>query len=44
VYSSFTAPIVPTAVVVMKKARDIVQYFTKLNQATKKLNAAAPTH
>ncbi len=36
-YLSFPAPTVPTVAVAMKKARDIVQYFNKLTQATKKL-------
>ncbi len=36
-YLSFPAPTVPTVAAAMKKARDIVQYFNKLTQATKKL-------
>jgi hypothetical protein len=36
-YSSFAAPTVPTVTAAMKKARDIVQYFNKSTQATKKL-------
>jgi hypothetical protein len=36
-YSSFAAPGVPTVAAAMKKVRDIVQYFNKLTQATKKL-------
>jgi hypothetical protein len=31
------APNVPTVAAAMKKARDIVQYFNKLTQVTKKL-------
>jgi hypothetical protein len=36
-YSSFAAPTVLTVAVAMKKSRDIVQYFNKSTQATKKL-------
>ena len=36
-YLSFAAPGVPTVAVAMKKVRDIVQYFNKSTQATKKL-------
>jgi hypothetical protein len=36
-YSSFSAPTVPTVAAAMKKAPDIIQYFDKLTQATKKL-------
>ncbi len=36
-YLSFAAPAVPTVAVAMKKVRDIVQYFNKSTQATKKL-------
>ncbi len=36
-YSIFAAPTVSTVAAAMKKAHDIVQYFNKSNQATKKL-------
>ena len=36
-YLSFAAPTIPTVAAAMKKVRDIVQYFNKSTQATKKL-------
>ena len=36
-HSPFAAPNIPTVAAAMKKVRDIVQYFNKLTQASKKL-------